>query len=362
MPADLGTDAARMATCGLIVAAVVVPVGSVAWFISKRHHQHIFPPIRKARVPWNGFEVLFGFVLLNMLMPVIVQTAVVHFSLLESIYGAEFSQEPIVAAEGSASDQRPLLRSLWTGLLTLPLQISLLLILRKTLYASWQSLRGSWDVSGRFVAAVMVWLIWTPVVQAVHLATSLAFAWCDIAPDEHPLSLISPDRPLLDRMLFSVQACITAPLVEEVCFRGLLLGWLFGGQSIATASTKRGLPPPSGDLRLWLVLGISAAFAFASAASTQHSPLGPLLFTGVLALGWLVLKVTFRRKHRSWSAVYASSAAFALVHSAVWPTPIPLFVLGLGLGWLAIRTRGILAPVIVHGLFNAVSVLFVLRG
>jgi len=50
------------------------------------------------------------------------------------------------------------------------------------------------------------------------------------------------------------------------------------------------------------------------------------------------------------------------VHSSVWPSPIPLFVLGLGLGWLAMRTRGVFVPVIVHGLFNAVSAVFVLRG
>ena len=61
-------------------------------------------------------------------------------------------------------------------------------------------------------------------------------------------------------------------------------------------------------------------------------------------------------------ALYVSAAFFALVHSAVWPTPIPLFFLGLGLGWLAVRTRGIFVPVIVHGLFNAVSAVYVLRG
>jgi CNT family concentrative nucleoside transporter len=48
--------------------------------------------------------------------------------------------------------------------------------------------------------------------------------------------------------------------------------------------------------------------------------------------------------------VYASAALFAVVHSAIWPSPIPLFLLGLGLGWLAVRTRGVLAPAIVHGL------------
>ena len=42
--------------------------------------------------------------------------------------------------------------------------------------------------------------------------------------------------------------------------------------------------------------------------------------------------------------------------SAVWPTPIPLFGLGLGLGWLAYRTRRLVAPVTLHVLFNAVGV------
>ena len=32
------------------------------------------------------------------------------------------------------------------------------------------------------------------------------------------------------------------------------------------------------------------------------------------------------------------------------------------LGWLAVRTNGVLVPVVVHGLFNAVSVVYVLRG
>ena len=57
-----------------------------------------------------------------------------------------------------------------------------------------------------------------------------------------------------------------------------------------------------------------------------------------------------------------SALVFAAVHSAVWPTPIPLFALGLGLGVVAVRTNGVLAPAIVHMLFNTVSVLFVLSG
>jgi membrane protease YdiL (CAAX protease family) len=87
---------------------------------------------------------------------------------------------------------------------------------------------------------------------------------------------------------------------------------------------------------------------------------GPVLFALGLVAGWLVLRQATRNR-RTVGSVYASASLFAVVHSAVWPSPIPLFILGLGLGWLAVRTRGPLAPAIVHGLFNVVSVLFVLR-
>jgi membrane protease YdiL (CAAX protease family) len=41
---------------------------------------------------------------------------------------------------------------------------------------------------------------------------------------------------------------------------------------------------------------------------------------------------------------------------------VPLFVLGLGLGYLVARTGSILPAVVLHGFFNAVSAVLVLRG
>ena len=48
--------------------------------------------------------------------------------------------------------------------------------------------------------------------------------------------------------------------------------------------------------------------------------------------------------------------------SVVWPSPVPLFVLGVALGYLATRTNRIAACAVLHGLFNAVSYVYVLRG
>ena len=68
-----------------------------------------------------------------------------------------------------------------------------------------------------------------------------------------------------------------------------------------------------------------------------------------------------RRKHNQYAAIYATSVLFASAHD-VWPTPIPLFAFSLILGWLAVRTGGVTASIVVHGLLNTVSALYVLRG
>jgi hypothetical protein len=59
---------------------------------------------------------------------------------------------------------------------------------------------------------------------------------------------------------------------------------------------------------------------------------------------------------------YANGVLFAAVHSSVWPSPVPLFFLGLGLAWLALRTQSIIPCIVVHGLFNGLAVTYVVMG
>ncbi|HMF13472.1 MAG TPA: CPBP family intramembrane glutamic endopeptidase, partial [Gemmataceae bacterium] len=54
-------------------------------------------------------------------------------------------------------------------------------------------------------------------------------------------------------------------------------------------------------------------------------------------------------------AIYATSALFAAAHSFAWPTPISLFVLALGLGYLVYRTQSIVGSITLHALFNGLS-------
>src|SRR5262249_3876298 len=45
-------------------------------------------------------------------------------------------------------------------------------------------------------------------------------------------------------------------------------------------------------------------------------------------------------------SIYGSAMLFAVVHG--WPQSVPLFVLGLGLGWLAYRTQSLIGCMVCH--------------
>ncbi len=56
-------------------------------------------------------------------------------------------------------------------------------------------------------------------------------------------------------------------------------------------------------------------------------------------------------------SIYGSAMLWSMAHMAVWPSPIPLFLLGLGLGWLAYRTQSLIGCIVGHALFNTVACL-----
>ena len=63
---------------------------------------------------------------------------------------------------------------------------------------------------------------------------------------------------------------------------------------------------------------------------------------------------------RGWRFLAANvlvSALFAAMHGPVWPSPVPLFFLSLGLGVLYQRTGGLVAPVALHATFNGLATL-----
>lgn len=118
-----------------------------------------------------------------------------------------------------------------------------------------------------------------------------------IVPYEHPIvDLLLADRSALTLTVVIVSAVVAAPIAEELFFRRILQGWL-----------ESRLPTP-----------------------------------------------------RRGGAVLASAGLFAAAHIGQGLAPVPLFVLGMVLGWMALETGSIVGCTLLHALFNAVSVGLVL--
>jgi membrane protease YdiL (CAAX protease family) len=349
VPAEFWSEAAQMVTSGLLVAAIALPVALTGRALRPRG-EPLLPPWQPWQVPWGGFAVLVAFFVLNA-APLLVNDALVAGDFYRAVYGEGIPPQGSDGDNPEARKEANTVLGLWAHLFALPLSLGGLWLLARVAYGNRSlALAGRGSCAGQVALAIFAWLVVTPVVLAVHGAVNQLFIQFGVPPEEHSLTRLGV-RPLLDRVLFVVEACAGAPLTEELFFRGVLLAWCVKRARDAEVAT---------EMRPWLVM--AAAGAFAALPVLGGRPVGPVVFAAVLAVGLAVLWRLKRTGARRARAVYATAAFFALVHSGVWPTPIPLFVLGLALGWLAVRTNGILVPVIVHGLFNAVSAVYVLRG
>lgn len=79
---------------------------------------------------------------------------------------------------------------------------------------------------------------------------------------------------------------------------------------------------------------------------------GPLLEEALLRG---VVLGALRTRFGAWPAIVVSGLAFSLLHASPWSL-VPLMVLGVALGWLAVRSRSLWPSVVAHVLYNLVFV------
>jgi membrane protease YdiL (CAAX protease family) len=362
---------------------------------------HLLPPQRRHAVPWSGAACL-GAVAVAALIPALVTGALDDLGFFRHLYGpaGELTQahrlavrlRPILPyldtmgrlAQPAAPtlqvpsavvqhlDQVAILCRLWGSLFALPLQIAAIVIgFRLTSGTRAYQLgltfrRAPTD----FALGFTFWLGLTPVIYLLHLLAVVGYITvAGHRPAIHPLMELAQQRPPGQVWLMVVQAVLVAPVLEELLFRGVLQPW-FGRRRWG------------GDLAMFIAL---ASALFMRSGSTALLPtereniltaLAPALF--VLAMipvyrlfdwattkgrpsfmVWLLDGLATHdpvNREQTARAIFGTSMLFASFHAAVWPTPIPLFGLGMGLGWLAYRTQGLVAPITLHMLFNAVGV------
>lgn len=193
------------------------------------------------------------------------------------------------------------------------------------------------------IASYVVWLIMTPLVFLVFwLVIQLAPA------QQHPvetLAILSSSPLVWTLIVFSV--IIAAPLLEELLFRGIL-------QPIMVRS------PEVADLTILMALVtiiIVGTFQVLDRGTLSNPwPIVILIGTGAGYLGFERLTWRWLPRPGAARAIFATSVLFAALHYAVWPTPIPLFFFSLAVGYLGYRTQSLIGPIVVHSLFNLVTV------
>jgi membrane protease YdiL (CAAX protease family) len=338
----------------LLVAVVLLGV----WAFHPALRRRLLPPQRHRAVPWTVLEVVAAFLLvITGFWPQVVHQLLDHSHFFARLYGPEFVEALKRPADTEAAQMAHTRESLWLQVLSFPLAaLTIPLLFRAVSGTRPYQLGLTTHRAGRNVlAGLLAWLALTPFAYVVLNVA----AWCfrdllHVRPEEHPLtrlgrSGLSPT----EWCLLVLSAIAAAPVVEELLFRGVIQSWLarrpWGGATAMVAS---------------LLLALAFRQAAAKGAAGEAGPavdwrgLVPALF--VLALVPVFLLVWHRSRSPVAPAIFGTSLLWAMMHTPIWPTPVPLFVLGLGLGYLAYRTQSLVAPLTLHALFNGVACVMLL--
>jgi membrane protease YdiL (CAAX protease family) len=315
----------------------------------------LLPPRRLRAVPWGGGEVVLAFVT-YMLWPLAWLRL-------------------ILAAHGlGPADTIPSVDLAEAQVLALPWQVGTILFLVWRLSGTrpYQLGLSTRRLPANVFLGYLGWLVMCPVVYFLSFAAEWCYLeWTGRRSEPHQLTrLVEEQQGPEGWVLFWLLAVVCAPVLEELLFRGVLLGWARArawGGGLILAITLAG-SALVGVLTL-------ASDLFLEGEVRWNDWLTRALFLLALLPGYLLLRVVWGRAARQESrhpppatchplsgarAVYATAAAFAAIHP--WPTPVPLFVLGLGLGWLALRTQSLVGPMVLHALFNTVACLQAWQG
>lgn len=311
----------------LLRAALVGMFVTQVWAAGHRiKGRRFLPEAAPRRVPWSWMGVVLVISLYLVLSLGVrvsyewVRVAPAAPALKPADEGAPAAQ-PAIPGNGLTFEEQLILVTAVNALAIVLVPLILRLSSGATLEDLGLSLRhGRRDAFVGFVAFFLV----APWVYAVNAVAILLFT-----PRHHPLeSMIREGLSPGVVGIAVVSAVIFAPAAEELIFRGVLLGWLSNPETPPSQSPH----PVEGE-----------------SPSLVEKPPPPSSDR---------LKVV----PNEWTAIVASALPFALVHMTEMPAPFAIFVLALALGLLARRTGGLVAPLVLHGMFNGFSTMMLLAS
>jgi membrane protease YdiL (CAAX protease family) len=307
-------------------------------------------------LPWTVGEVFVCLFLIYFFWGPLALYALQNTGFFRWFYGPSLigsDGQPLATLDDATRTLLFLRLNLWAVVLAFPAQfVTIPAVLNSTSGTRLERLGLTLRDFGRnILAGASAAVVMIPLVFGVNLLMGLLFRlWTPGGVSEHALTRLIQTHQLFpaETALLVISAVVTAPILEELIFRGLLLKW-FAEHPWASH------------------LGVAAALFLALAARQDQlheawdkrsapavlQAATPALF--VLALVPLYALAWRRASDQRAPALIASSLVFAAAHSAVWPTPIALFVLALGLGYLVLRRGSLVPSITVHALLNGTS-------
>jgi membrane protease YdiL (CAAX protease family) len=351
-------------------------VALLAWrLLSPR--RPLLPAVQRVRpLTWGGLDVFMAFMVVQ-LVPAVVYGALRKLGVLEWLYGAEGDKATeargiLLATDvGAAVAFGLIVVMLWYARRVRPAEYGLTVV----------------RAGPNLAAGFLVWLAVTPLSLGLYAILEWLLGPGGI--EKHPAEdVIRAGLLPGEWIVMGLGLVVVAPLLEELSFRGLLLPWQLrrGWEAQVTvafcallfATIEGARTGPSDEeigfngwpalfvllmlpgvvlLPNWLLRHVppepEPAGLLGPPEEDEESDEPPLPLPG-----WVrALRPALDRRAQPALAIYTNGLFFAAVHSRVWPSPVPLFLLGLALAWVRYRTSSLVPAVLLHALFNAVSVL-----
>ncbi len=208
----------------------------------------------------------------------------------------------------------------------------------------------------------MIFFMIVPLILAVQTLLTQYVKY-----EHQTLNLLSEEPNLSGIFAGWFTAVLVAPICEEVFFRSVLQGWL---QRIDPKSWFTPDDSTSAADQFAVIGGgyhkIEGRPAVKTAETRQASRVGSLQ-TGqtVNPYGTSTIddhyqpKLVTRDSVSTWMPILLSALLFAAMHIGQGPAPIPLFLLGIALGFVYYRTHSLVACITIHMLLNGFSMLII---
>lgn len=340
----------------LLVLAVLalVCMGLTTWLWRQLDlASRLLPPQRQRDVPWGGFEVL-GVIFLYFAAVVFADSLLVSLGWYDRLYGPNFVKET-----SDLLKQNPIAkarRGLWMSVAGFPFQVTSILLMLYSVSGTrpYQLGLTTYRLCRNLVLGFLAWVAVAPLILAILTLVALIYQQFGMPPEKHVFEeLARGELTLLEWIMLAVGAVVAAPVVEELVFRGVIQRFLmtrWWGGDVALAGAY--------------VLAILSRWNGLKDA-VELKDHGKLLTEAQPALFVLAMLAVYMVVRLYWSSpvartIYGVALLFAAAHSFAWPSPIPLFALGLALGWLAHRTQSLVPSITLHALFNSIAVITLL--